>query len=173
MITAIVTTLNDAPRLGATLAALAPAAIDALVREVIIADGGSTDATLDLAEEAGARTVCGRRNLVLAEACASARQPWLLILPAGARLEIGWEASVRGHMRRHPAAGGWFRLSLAQPGVSARLEELWVNTAARWLGRIRPEQGLLIASRQWDKPRGPSYPLSARILIGGGEGADE
>lgn len=169
MISAIITTLNDQRRLGATLAALAPAAVDCLVREVIVADGGSTDATLELADEAGARVLAGRRDRVLAEACAVARQPWLLVLPAGARLQVGWEAVVRGHIRRHPAAAGWFKLSLAEAGIGARVEEAWADIAARCLGRLRPEQGLLIGTRQWASPQGRPYPLAARILIGGGE----
>jgi len=167
VISAIITTRNDAPRLTATLATLASAAIDGLVRELIVADSGSTDQTLELAEEAGARVVAGIGDRALEEACQSARQAWLLILPAGARLQIGWEAAVRGHMRRHPAAGGWFRLSRAEPGLGARLDELWAEGAAQWLGRLRAEQGLLIAARRWDGPKVRAYPLEARILIGG------
>jgi len=166
MITAIITTLNDEARLAATLSALAPAAIDSFVREVIVADGGSSDGTLALAEESGARIVAGRRDKVVAEASALARQPWLLILPAGARLQLGWEAAVRGHIRRHPAAGGWFRLNVAEPGVGARLDEVMADLSARWLGRLRPEQGLLISARQFGASRTPSYRLGARILIG-------
>ena len=45
MISAILATRNDARRLGETLAALVPAAVDGLVRQVIIADAGSTDRT--------------------------------------------------------------------------------------------------------------------------------
>ncbi len=167
MITAIITAVNDAPRLGATLSTLAPAALDDLVREVIIADGGSTDATQDVADEVGAKVISGRRDRVLAEACAAARQPWLLILPAGARLQVGWEAVVRGHIRRRPAAGAWFKLSLAEGGIAARLEEAWADGAARWLGRRRPDQGLLIAARQWSDPRATAHGLRTRILIGG------
>lgn len=168
MISAIVTTLNDAPRLGATLSALAPAAVDGLVRELIVADGGSSDATLDMAEEAGARIITGRRDRVLGEARAAARQPWLLILPAGARLQVGWEAAVLGHMRRKTKARGWFRLSLADEGLAARADELWAHALAR-LGHIRPEQGLLVPNTL-PKPQAlPARPVRARILVGAGE----
>ena len=50
MISAIVSTLNDERRLGATLSSLVPAAMDAFVREVIVADQGSIDQTLEIAE---------------------------------------------------------------------------------------------------------------------------
>ena len=57
MISAVIVTLNDEARLKATLAALTAPAIDGFVREVIVADAGSTDATLAIADEAGARIV--------------------------------------------------------------------------------------------------------------------
>src|SRR3990167_2388072 len=55
MISVIVQTLNNAATLSACLGALVPAAVDAVVTEVIVVDGGSTDATLEIVEDAGAR----------------------------------------------------------------------------------------------------------------------
>jgi hypothetical protein len=90
-----------------------------------------------------------------------------LILPAGARLQLGWEAAVRGHMRQHPQASGWFRLSLAEPGLAARIEESWADLTASIRGRHRPDQGLLVAAKAWRKRPGASRRLGTRILIGG------
>ena len=105
MISAVIATLNDERRLGETLAALVPAAMDGFVREVVIADGGSTDATLTVADDAGARIMPGA---ALADACASALGPWLLILSVGARLHAGWELAADAHIRRRPEDAGWF-----------------------------------------------------------------
>lgn len=112
MISVIVTTLNDERRLGATLASLVPAAMNAVVREVIVADGGSADQTLEIAEDAGARVIGGAD--AFRQACEQARQPWLLILAAGARLEDSWEAAAVEHAAhdepvqlRSSAKGGW------------------------------------------------------------------
>ena len=55
MISVVIPTLNAAKTLPLTLAALAPAAMDGLVRELIIIDGGSSDDTAVIADEAGAR----------------------------------------------------------------------------------------------------------------------
>ena len=55
MISVVIATQDDERTLGQTLAALVPAAVDGLVREVILADAGSTDHTLAIAEDAGAR----------------------------------------------------------------------------------------------------------------------
>ena len=49
MISVVVPTLNAESDLPRTLAALVPAAIEGIVREVIIVDGGSTDATARIA----------------------------------------------------------------------------------------------------------------------------
>ena len=55
MISVVIPTLNAAATLQRALSPLVPAAVDGLVREVVVADGGSTDETLELAEDAGAQ----------------------------------------------------------------------------------------------------------------------
>jgi len=55
MISVIIPTLDVERELAATLTALVPASIEGVVREVIIVDGGSSDATLKIAYDAGAR----------------------------------------------------------------------------------------------------------------------
>ena len=57
MISVIIPTLNAQPGLAATLTALVPATVDGLVREVIVVDGGSTDRTAAIADEAGTHFV--------------------------------------------------------------------------------------------------------------------
>jgi glycosyltransferase involved in cell wall biosynthesis len=143
MISAVIPTFNDAARLTATLAALAPAAIDGFVREVIVADGGSTDGTLEAAEDAGADVM----TTGLARACAKARQPWLLILAAGSRPQVGWEQAARTHMRDFPGKAGWFDLALAEPGPMARVHEATARFDNVVFGRLRAPQGLLVKSK--------------------------
>ena len=48
MLSVVIPTLNAEKSLAATLAALVPGVVEGLIREVIISDGGSTDATLDV-----------------------------------------------------------------------------------------------------------------------------
>lgn len=109
MISVVVATLNDARALSDTLGPLVTAAVDGLVREVIVADGGSTDATLELADDAGARIVKTTPARRLADGCAKARSDWLLILPPGRRLSQGWETSVAAHLSARPAKAAWFK----------------------------------------------------------------
>jgi len=143
MISAVVTTLNNAASLTATLAALAPAAMDGFVRQVIVADGGSTDETLEVAEDAGADLV----TTGFADAVAVARQSWLLFLTPGSRPQVGWERAAHAHIRDYPGKAGWFDLALAAPGVGARLSEAMAGFESGMLGRPRADQGLLISQR--------------------------
>lgn len=90
MISVVIATLNDERTLGQTLGSLVHAAVDGLVREVILADGGSADATLEIADDAGARIVRGD----IAEAARTARADWLLILDVAAPAPHGWEEAA-------------------------------------------------------------------------------
>lgn len=156
MISAIVTTFNDERRLGATLTALVPAAINGLVREVLFADAGSTDATAEIAEDAGAGLISGEgdRDRALVSACAAARGPWLLLLDAGSRLQPGWEAAADEHMRTHADQAGWFRLVVEGRSLGARWREAAAGLRGRLTGRPAMEQGLLVSKRLFDQLRG-------------------
>lgn len=104
MISVVVRTLNNEATLPACLGALVPAAVDAIVTEVIVVDGGSTDATLEVVEDAG-----GRRAASVEAAVAAAKADWLLLLPADLRLETGWEAEAAAHLQNSGGRGARFR----------------------------------------------------------------
>lgn len=152
MISAVITGVGDEPRLTATLAALAPAAMGGMVREAIVVDAGAAPAAVAAAEDAGARLVSAADAAAgLAAACAAAKGPWLLILPSGARLESGWEARARRHIERHADRAGWFALALDDDRPGARLAEAAAAIGAAWLGRPQPRQGLLVAKPAYER----------------------
>jgi len=105
MISVVIATQDDERTLGAVLAALVPAAVDALVREVIVVDAGSSDRTLEIADDAGARIL---KAGGVAEGCALARSDWLLILNAKTAPPPGWEALALDHIREHGDQAGWW-----------------------------------------------------------------
>ena len=113
MLSALILTLNDAEALTKLFTALVPAAVDGLVVEVIVCDGGSTDATLEIAHDCGATVT---DEAAVDEVVEAARGDWLLVLPVRARLPQNWMEIVVRHCagdRAGPAQlrgprRGWF-----------------------------------------------------------------
>jgi glycosyltransferase involved in cell wall biosynthesis len=104
MISVVIVTLNSQSDLVAALAPLVPASMDGLVRDLVIADGGSVDQTLEIAEEAGATIVSGGR----AQGIAAAKGPWILLMTPTARLTPAWIDLAKDHMTRFPDRTGAF-----------------------------------------------------------------
>ena len=104
MISVVVVTLNNEADLVGALAPLVPGSIDGLVRELVVADGGSTDATLEIADEAGAVVVRGGR----AQAIVAAKGPWVLWITPKSRLTPAWLDLAKDHISRFPGRSGIF-----------------------------------------------------------------
>ncbi len=142
----IIPTLNAAPLLPETLAALMEGVASGLIRELVISDGGSVDGTLEVADEAGARVVKGEagRGLQLAAGVETAKGSWLLLLHADTRLSQGWSDAVLAHMAASSGKAGYFRLAFRSRGVSPGLVAGWANLRSRLFGLPYGDQGLLI-----------------------------
>lgn len=154
MISVIIPTLNSAASLPATLASLVSAAVDGLVREVIIVDAGSADGTAAVADQTGARLIASKpgRGQQLAAGAAEARFPWLLFLHADTALEPGWEREVLDFAMRldsgkQPQAAAAFRFALNDQGFRPRLLERLVALRCAVLALPYGDQGLLISKR--------------------------
>jgi hypothetical protein len=115
MITVVLPTRDSAARLVHLLPLLVPAAVDGLVKAVVFADAGSTDATLAIAEDSGARvvTVQGDVGTRLAAAVATARSAWILALGEDLVLPEAWRTPVEAHL----AGGGGKPAFIAAPGL--------------------------------------------------------
>lgn len=151
MISVVIPTLNAEATLPATLTALVPAVVDGLVREVIIVDGGSSDRTLRIAEQSGARIerTQANRGAQIARGADLAKGPWLLVLHADSELAPGWWRDAHTFIekvdsgRRRPAAAA-FRFALDDDGLAPRLLEWAVNLRSSVLKRPYGDQGLLL-----------------------------
>ena len=143
-ISALIPTLNAAASLPATLTALRGE-----VAEIIIADGGSTDGTPDIARACGAQVITAPRGRgpQLRAAAEAASQPWLLALHADTCPGPGWQDAVAGFIARPEAAkqAGYFGFALDDPSPEARRLEAMVAWRCHWLGLPYGDQGLLIA----------------------------
>lgn len=143
-ISIVIPTLNAETTLPACLRALMEGLHAGLIRELIISDGGSTDLTLDIAEEAGAELFEGpaSRGGQLQRGCALAKGDWVLILHADTVLEVGWTKPVKDHLAsKSPAA---FRLSFRAKGLAPRWVAGWANLRSRLFSLPYGDQGLLI-----------------------------
>jgi len=109
MISVIIPTRDAGRVLTRTLSRLTTAAVDGLVRAVIVIDCGSTDETLEIADDAGCEIVAGPpdRGACLALGAEAARSPWLMTLAQDVELPAGWEAAVAGQTA-HAEKAGWF-----------------------------------------------------------------
>jgi len=132
MISVIVATLNSAVSLQTLLPPLVPAAVDGLVREVIAADGGSTDATLEICEDAGVKVVTGG----LLAATAAARSGRVLILPEGLAFSGDWQDRLRAHL----ISGGGSAL-VAGARASGLLARLQPQALGLLIDRARLAEG--------------------------------
>ncbi len=112
MICVILPTLDAERTLAQALGGLTRAAIDGLVRQVVVVDGGSGDLTVEIAEDSGAAVLSAAadRGAQLAAGAAISRAPWLMTLRQDAHLLPGWETVVLRHIEAAPGKGAWFAL---------------------------------------------------------------
>jgi rSAM/selenodomain-associated transferase 2 len=173
MITVIVPTLNAEEGLGATLSSLVPAAVVGLVREVIVADAGSSDQTIAIADAMGAQIIRSPagRGVQLKHAAQQARFPWLLFLHADTVLDVGWEREASAFIeriddgRREPAAAA-FRFALDDIGMAPRILEGLVRARCLMLRLPYGDQGLLIPRSLYDAIGGyDAIPLMEDVAL--------
>ena len=139
----VIPTLNEAAHLPLVLAQLA--AMPALVGEVLVVDGGSSDGTGAIARLAGARATAiqGGRGAQLALGAGQTTAPWLLFLHGDTRLPPAWAAAVTRALAS-PPAGWYFQLQIEGAGLGLTLLQVGVALRSRWLQRPYGDQGLLV-----------------------------
>lgn len=164
-ISVIVPTLNSERDLSACLFALVPALEAGLIRELIVSDGGSIDATVEMAKAWGAKVIEGSasRGAQLARGCDAAGGKWLLILHADTVLSPDWVGAAHLHMQG--AQAGWFRLAFERGGLAGRGVAMWANLRSR-LGLPYGDQGLLLPATLYRDVGGyPDQPLMEDVAI--------
>ncbi|MFT4717575.1 MAG: rSAM/selenodomain-associated transferase 2 [Paracoccaceae bacterium] len=142
----IIPTLNAARTLSGAAAALFEGLETGLIHELIVSDGGSTDATLDIAKDLGAVIVQGAagRGGQLGRGAQVAKGKWLLFLHADTWLDQGWSDHVRTHIHEQEKAA-CFCLRFRATGIAARIVAGWANLRTRVFNLPYGDQGLLIS----------------------------
>lgn len=151
MLSVIIPTFNNERALVPTLAMLVPGAMSGAVREVIIADGMSTDATLEVADVAGCTVLGSAAPLAqrLNAAAAAARSPWLMFLRPGTVLDATWLDETLRFIEESATSGDIGVAAVYRKTVSARaaypvlIEAFWLLKFGLF-GRAHPNQGLVI-----------------------------
>lgn len=117
--------------------------------ERLLVDGGSADATRDVALRYGWRVIEAPRGRgpQLRAGAAAATGDTLLFVHADTVLAPGWAAAVRGFA----GDAGYFRLAFAGDDKRADRVARLANWRARYLGLPYGDQGLLIARDLYDR----------------------
>jgi glycosyltransferase involved in cell wall biosynthesis len=151
----VIPTLNDAARLTGCLEPLASAARRGIDLDVVVVDGGSTDATLEIAERIAGLKV----HVIVAESAPrgsrmqtgarAAAGEWLLFLRPESWLDRGWDATIvvfasEERNRDRAAVFDLAPLGRTEDAVRGRRFARWRN---RWLGLPDARQGFLIRRR--------------------------
>lgn len=151
-ISVVIPALNAEARLAACLDALVPAAVERLVREVVLVDGGSEDATREIADGFGATvlTASPGRGGQLKAGAEAARGEWFLFLHADTVLEDGWAQEVSELIRNGIYDAGVFRLRFDAAGLAPRVVAFGANWRTRLARAPYGDQGLLISRAAYE-----------------------
>ena len=128
MITVLIPTLNAEKTLARVFEPLVGPTVRGLVREVLVLDQGSTDATTKIAEAAGADLADGKAF--------ASNGDWLLHLPQACVLDGNWEDEARRLMESAPGQTG------KVAGLFRPLRED-LRPAARWKERADLLQNMI------------------------------
>jgi glycosyltransferase involved in cell wall biosynthesis len=148
MLSVIIATHDSERTLVPTLAALVPGAVAGVVREVIVADGGSRDHTASVADVAGCQFLVSSQPLAerLRAAAATARAPWLMFLKPGVVPGPTWIDDTAAFVGRTELSEKPRAAAFDHPGRDLRAA---LRRAFRTLPS--PAQGLVIRKSFYDE----------------------
>ncbi len=158
MVSIIVPTLNEEIRIGSTLRALQALCGE---KEILVADGGSEDLTVEIATGLGVRVVpCERgRGCQIRTAALEANGNVLWLVHADTRPENGALESICASLRDTATVGGNFSLIFEGEHYSAR-QMTWIYPYLRRLGLSYGDAGIFIRRNVYDAIGGcRAYPL--------------
>ena len=163
MLSIIIPTYQAAHQLGATVTPLQTAVAEEHI-EIIISDGGSTDATKRIAKAFGLKTIVSPkgRGAQLRHGALAATEDWFLFLHADTRLEENWWDVVQEFIsnKKHRFHAAYFLFALDDECPQARRIEKLVDWRCQHLNLPYGDQGLLISRDLYEYLGGyPDQPI--------------
>lgn len=141
-VSVIIPALNEEREIATTIQSVLAGA----PHQVIVVDGGSTDATRAVAQAAGATVIHsspGRARQMNAGA-AQASGNVLLFLHADTTLPARWRTAVVNTLRQPRVAAGAFRFSIREHFIGRHWVEWTTNLRSRWLQTPYGDQALFL-----------------------------
>ncbi len=165
LISVIIPVLNEARTLAKTLKT-----VDALPgdKEVIVADGGSSDKTVAVAEKYARVLNSDRgRAIQMNAGAAAARGEALLFLHADTLLPPDALEAIENSLKDESVAGGRFRVKLSNPGWRFRVVGWSINARDRVLGGFTGDQAIFVRKDVFNAIGGyPQIPLMEDLEFG-------
>ena len=161
----VIPTLNEERSIATLLADLRALAVR---HEVIVVDGGSSDATANVAAASGARVVSSRRGrgIQLGAGARAAAAPILCFLHADVRLHTEARRELAEVVSRGAAAAYAFRFSIDARGWRYRFIELGARMRMRLFALPYGDQGLIVPRTLYDAAGGyADLPLMEDVAL--------
>ncbi len=162
----IIPTLNEAANIGAALTRLQ--ALRAHDIEIIVVDGGSVDATREIAAPLATQLVsCERGRAKQMNAGAKiARGEVLLFLHADSSLPTDADAQINRALAQTPRQWGRFDVAISGEAIMLRVIAWFMNRRSRLTGIATGDQGIFVTRAAFDAVGGfPDQPLMEDVAF--------
>jgi rSAM/selenodomain-associated transferase 2 len=161
-ISVIIPTMNEESRLPRALASIPPGT------EVIVADGGSSDRTVEIAHNHGAQVVESQpgRGIQMNRGAVSATGEVLLFLHADCELGPGAQEAVSNALGDGRIVAGCFRMRISPPTWGYRLVGFGSNFRACVLNLPYGDQAIFVRRSTFEAVGGyPETPIMEDVIL--------
>ncbi len=150
-ISVIIPTLNEASHIGETMARARQSGV-----EIIVADGGSEDATAEVADQTGVRVVHSEpgRAKQMNHGARRALGEILLFLHADTLLPRSFVDDIEATLAQPHTTVGAFHLDIAQATRSMKRVAYWANQRSKWLQCPYGDQALFVKQSVFEQQGG-------------------